>query len=270
MNPYEILGIRENVSEKEIKKAYRDLVKMYHPEQGKYKQDNLSKEERTRKFIKIQMAYEEAIKRLEIYKSYDNSVESYDNQIKNYKFEDNQVDENLRKEMSAVLKSYKKFDNINLDKIVYAWFYEELKKINKKLTLYILNIKTARYYDYVIQSYTCGKDQIMRFYLKVEKIYCKQNEIPTELLEENPLNYDCSIEDFVNQLENLKKNILEEKNFKENEISTEIIAESLEGNSLNCDYSFIEGFVKNPFDYDGSIGDFVDQLEDFKKNSKKL
>lgn len=32
-NPYEVLGIREGANEDEIKKAYRDLAKKYHPDQ---------------------------------------------------------------------------------------------------------------------------------------------------------------------------------------------------------------------------------------------
>ncbi|GKX66908.1 J domain-containing protein [Inconstantimicrobium mannanitabidum] len=32
-NPYEILGINENATEAEIKKAYRELAKKYHPDQ---------------------------------------------------------------------------------------------------------------------------------------------------------------------------------------------------------------------------------------------
>ncbi len=32
MNPYEVLGVREDASDAEIKKAYRHLVKKYHPD----------------------------------------------------------------------------------------------------------------------------------------------------------------------------------------------------------------------------------------------
>ena len=31
-NPYEVLGIKEGASDEEIKKAYRELVKKYHPD----------------------------------------------------------------------------------------------------------------------------------------------------------------------------------------------------------------------------------------------
>jgi molecular chaperone DnaJ len=40
-NPYEVLGIKEGASTEEIKRAYRELVKKYHPDQ--YRDNPLSK-----------------------------------------------------------------------------------------------------------------------------------------------------------------------------------------------------------------------------------
>lgn len=39
-NPYEVLGVRQGASEDEIKKAYREMVKKYHPDQ--YRDNPLS------------------------------------------------------------------------------------------------------------------------------------------------------------------------------------------------------------------------------------
>ena len=33
INPYEVLGIKEGASQDEIKRAYRELAKKYHPDQ---------------------------------------------------------------------------------------------------------------------------------------------------------------------------------------------------------------------------------------------
>ena len=40
MNPYEVLGVKEGATEEEIKAAYKELVKKYHPD--KYADNPLS------------------------------------------------------------------------------------------------------------------------------------------------------------------------------------------------------------------------------------
>ncbi len=50
-NDYEVLGIKQDVSEKEIKKAYRELSKKYHPDK------NPDDQEAVVKFKEVQEAY---------------------------------------------------------------------------------------------------------------------------------------------------------------------------------------------------------------------
>lgn len=58
-NPYEVLGIKEGASEDEIKKAYRDLVKKYHPDQY---QDNPLSRLAEEKLREINEAYDYLMK----------------------------------------------------------------------------------------------------------------------------------------------------------------------------------------------------------------
>ena len=60
MNPYEVLGISENASEEEIKKAYKEMVKKYHPD--KY-QNNPLADLAEEKLQEVNEAYDMLIKK---------------------------------------------------------------------------------------------------------------------------------------------------------------------------------------------------------------
>lgn len=75
-NPYEILGIREDSTKEEIKKAYRELAKKYHPDQYG---DNPLKDLAEDKMRDINEAYDYLMKNSEAnYNSY-NSYEDNNN-----------------------------------------------------------------------------------------------------------------------------------------------------------------------------------------------
>ena len=59
INPYEVLGVKENASEEEIKAAYRELVKKYHPD--KY-QNNPLADLAEEKLREVNEAYEMLMK----------------------------------------------------------------------------------------------------------------------------------------------------------------------------------------------------------------
>lgn len=55
MNPYEVLGVKEGASEEEIKRAYHELVRKYHPDQFK---DNPLSDLAEEKLKEINEAYD--------------------------------------------------------------------------------------------------------------------------------------------------------------------------------------------------------------------
>ena len=52
-DPYKILGVRPDASDEEIKKAYRELAKKYHPDR------NPGDEEAAKKMQQVNAAYEQ-------------------------------------------------------------------------------------------------------------------------------------------------------------------------------------------------------------------
>ena len=58
-NPYEVLGVSPNASEEEIKKAYRELSRKYHPVANV---DNPLRDLAEEKFKEVHEAYDEIMK----------------------------------------------------------------------------------------------------------------------------------------------------------------------------------------------------------------
>ncbi|WP_040212230.1 J domain-containing protein [Clostridium polynesiense] len=65
-NPYEVLGIKETASKEEIRSAYRDLAKKYHPDQYG---DNPLRDLAEEKMRELNEAYDALMKQKETYTS---------------------------------------------------------------------------------------------------------------------------------------------------------------------------------------------------------
>lgn len=96
-NPYEVLGLKETATQDEIKKAYRELVKQYHPD--KY-ENNPLKDLAEEKLRDINEAYDTLMKKNSsaynnyTNNSYSNNNSSYNNNYSNQTLQQIRLDIN--------------------------------------------------------------------------------------------------------------------------------------------------------------------------------
>lgn len=81
MNPYEVLGVRQGASEEEIKAAYKELVKKYHPD--KYQNNPLS-DLAEEKLQEVNEAYDMLMKGFSGGSSYGGNAGGYQNQATSF------------------------------------------------------------------------------------------------------------------------------------------------------------------------------------------
>ena len=60
-NPYDVLGVPQNASDEEVKKAYRELTRKYHPDANV---NNPLADLAEEKFKEVQEAYDEIMKEI--------------------------------------------------------------------------------------------------------------------------------------------------------------------------------------------------------------
>ena len=74
IDPYQVLGVSRGASDEEIKKAYRNLSRKYHPDANI---NNPHKDQAEEKFKQVQQAYDQIMKEKQQGTSYDNYGNGY-------------------------------------------------------------------------------------------------------------------------------------------------------------------------------------------------
>lgn len=96
-NPYEVLGIKETATQDEIKKAYRELVKQYHPD--KY-ENNPLKDLAEEKLRDINEAYDTLMKKNSSASNSYNNSNAYGSSNSNYNNYSNQNLQQIRMDIN--------------------------------------------------------------------------------------------------------------------------------------------------------------------------
>lgn len=208
-NALRILGLKNDFTEDELKKAHRKLANQYHPDRNKspqaaelMKDINLARD--------VLSTYLKTGKKLynktDSYRSRKNQANSY--QARNYQNNNQSQQYNYQDELSKYRNQKR---NFIIDKV-----YFEHKKYNlsKNIEIIIKRIELNRLH-FVLN--TSGKDKetidkifndcianITTIFIELEKAFFKENSIDKQNIKET-INYDCTLTEFYEQLLKIKE-----------------------------------------------------------------
>lgn len=187
-----ILGLDNITTDSEVKKAYKRLLKKYHPDV--YARKSLEEQMFAEKKSKeINVAYECVIKHIGM-SSFDNYYEKSNR--------DNSSIVILRNKLINEIRTLIDYSTVTLDKIEYKWFYEDLNSLLDIINSIMSSIKVANSVERINAWFNDVKSEIQIFYENILEKYMGHNNIFDY---DEKLEFDCSINDFVGQLEKIKR-----------------------------------------------------------------
>ena len=86
MDPYEVLGVSPNATDEEIKHAYRELSRKYHPDAN---QNNPLKDLAEEKFKQVQAAYSQIMERRKNGQTYQNNGQNFNGSFNGGNYQQN-------------------------------------------------------------------------------------------------------------------------------------------------------------------------------------
>ena len=200
-----ILGLNSNFSEKELKRAYYALVKKYHPDQFE-KSSREVKDHAETMMKKINQAYE-TLQNM----SKSNGF-SYGYQRKSHNTFDVKAYVFMKKaelEQKYLPKKYKvnifKNEILAIENIINSFFQEALRYGTK---------------TFIDDGYIISVNKISKVFKKMKDIYFQKYNVDISALNVQ-LNYDCSFDEFYEQLESVKNKYEQYKNANINKVLKE-------------------------------------------------
>ena len=200
-----ILGLNSNFSEKELKRAYYALVKKYHPDQFE-KSSKEAKEHAEAMMKKINLAYET------LQHMYKSNGFSYAYQKKSRNTFDVKAYVYIKKaelEQKYLPKKYKvnifKNEILAIENIINSFFQVALRYGTK---------------TFIDDGYIISVNKISKVFKKMKDMYFQKYNVDISALNVQ-LNYDCSFDEFYEQLESVKNKYEQYKNANINKVLKE-------------------------------------------------
>lgn len=184
------LGLNTNATEEEIKKAYRSLVKKYHPDQ--FSEESLEQKQAEEKMKEINEAKETLDK---IFKK----GEEIPYHQKSNSYQQTSIDiEKYKRKMVEKLRRY----NSNSNNI------SELERYYDKINMIILSFEALLFsvndITLINSFYNTCKNGILKEFNKLKDEFFKKYDIDESKITEN-INYECNLEEFYKQLLKIKE-----------------------------------------------------------------
>lgn len=196
-----ILGLKNNFSENDLKKAHRKLANKYHPDRNqssdaaeKMKDINLARDILASSLKTGPKTYNQTSSYQSTYNPNGNYYRtySYQNELYNYR---KQKIEIINKKIFFDYKKYNVSKNIE----------PLIKKIEKNRLNFILNVQTrGKDKETIDEIFSQYINKIILDFKELEIIFYKENTIDKENIKES-INYDCTLTEFYEQLLKFKE-----------------------------------------------------------------
>ena len=204
-----ILGLSDNYSDKELKKAYYNLARKYHPDVNT---DKLNAEQIEEKMKEINAAKEF----LETYKKGSKQYDGYnekENEEPIFKNIDIYKDEKARS-LFNIIKFYKDYQNLTTN----TQIHRILRKFEILIETHIRVILDAKSKEEVDERFNKSKFIIEELFYQIKTEFYKDHNINEQDVTET-LNYDCTLKEFVEQLTKIEQKYgINIEKYKENTI----------------------------------------------------
>lgn len=244
------LGLSVNATEEEIKKAYRSLVKKYHPDQ--FPEGSLEQKQAEEKMKEINES-KDTLDRIK--KNGENNYKQSTNYQQSYM--------DIEKYKKEIVENLSRYNSSNSS-------ISDLTKYHNEIVLIIFNfethIKDLTNKQAIDSAYTLFKLAIKNTFEKLKFDFFKKYEIDETTIR-GTINYECNLEEFYNQLLNIKEKYDLKKLYRKK------IEQDLSDYKLRTGYDYLKELIEIEIDNilkRLKLNNYTNYEEELNKGKKEI